>query len=98
MRLARGAYRVPARIARDADGFWLAIVDDEMFAAHPDPALAHMVAAIWHSGERIPEETYRWMLAVKAHARLHDPSHPALHPRKAIDHRLLTPIMPRTDR
>lgn len=92
MRLVKNGWRVPARIHHQDDGRWAAEVDEEMCEPHLDPALAPMVAALWHGGIKIDEQTYRWLLAMKAHAIEHDPSHPALNPRKAIDPRLLKPL------
>lgn len=92
--LTRGGWKVPARISQDAGGRWYAEVNGEMLAAHPDPALAPMVAAIWQGSTRVDEAEYRWRNAVREHAKRSDPSHPALHPRKRINHMLLSPIMP----
>jgi hypothetical protein len=92
LRLVKNGWRVPARIVLDDDDRWYAEIDGAPFAAHPDPVHAPMVDVIWHGGIRIDEQTYQWLLAVKAHAQAHEPDHPALHPRKAIDPRLLKPL------
>lgn len=89
--LVRGGWRVPARIVRDDNG-WSAEVDSEMQLGHPDPALATMLANVWHGGMKISEADYRWLLAIKDHARQHDPDHPCLSPRKKIDPRRLKPF------
>jgi hypothetical protein len=92
LRLVRGAWRAPCRIIYNDDGRWQAEIDGELQEPDADPALAHMVSAIWHGGIKVDAATYQWMLAVKAHAALHDPDHPALHPRKPIDPRRLKPL------
>lgn len=94
VRLVRKGFRVPARIIHDGEK-WQAEVDGEMQTPHPDPALAAMVADIWYGGRQIDQQEYDYLVAVKEHARVNNPQHPCLHPRCAIDHRVLTPIMPR---
>jgi hypothetical protein len=91
LRLVKGGWRVPARIVRDAEDRWHAEVDGEAHAADADPAQAVMVATLWHVGIKIDEQTYDWLLAMKAHALAREPDHPCLHPRKPIDPRLLKP-------
>lgn len=94
--LVRRGWKVPCRIVRDDDG-WHAEVDGVAHPAHPDPAHAYLVDAVWHGGIRIPESEYLWLEAVRAWALAHEPgSHPAANPRKAIDPRRLAPIMPAT--
>jgi len=91
LRLAKGAWAVPARICCE-DGVWCAIIDGKEFPGHADPAHAEGVERIWTSAERIEAHDYRWLLAVKEHAQAHDPDHPCLHPRKPIRVGLLRPI------
>jgi hypothetical protein len=90
-RLARGGWRVPARIVAEG-GRWHAEIDGESYPAHTDPALASFVADIWHRGIMIPQADYDWLIAVREHARKNEPSHPALHPREQIDPRRLRPL------
>jgi hypothetical protein len=89
--LARGAWRVPARLIHDSSG-WHAEVDETVHPAHRDPVHAPMVDTVWHHGMRVPEADFRWLLATKAHAKIHDPEHPSLWPRRKIDPRRLKPI------
>lgn len=92
MTLVRGGWKVPARIARDADGAWVAEVNGETCAAHPDPAYAHGVASIWANGLKIDEATYNYLSATREWARLHDPAHPALHPDTPINRLTVRPL------
>lgn len=89
--LVKRGWRVPARILF-ADGLWRAELDGKLCDAHPDPIYADYVARIWQAGIKIDEQTYHWLLAMKAHARAHEPDHPAANPREAIDHGLLRPL------
>jgi hypothetical protein len=89
--LAKGAWHVPAQIVQDGEG-WHAEVNGEIHPSHHEPVYAPMVATLWHSGLKISEADYRWLSAIRDHARQADPEHPCLHPRRAIDPRRLSPI------
>lgn len=93
LRLAKGAWRVPCQIHRDADGRWHAEVDGEHHPAHADPAHAYMIDALWCGGIKIQKADFDWYVAMKEHARLHDPSHPSLHARTPMDPRRLRPLV-----
>lgn len=94
LRLARGGWRVPARI-HHAGGVWWAEIDGIAGPADPDPAYARGVDRIWHGGIRIQAESeYRYMLALKAWAAANDPRHPCLHPTQPIDRMRLSPLLP----
>lgn len=93
LRLVPGAWAVPCAICQTEDGDWLAIVDGAAQPPHPDPAHAAYVADIWHGGIKIDRPTYERLLDDRDHAAAHGPAdHPALHPRRAIDHNRLRPI------
>lgn len=91
--LTRGAWKVPARIVHE-DGLWHAEIDGEEYTAHSDPTLAAMVDYVWHSGLRIDQAAYDWLMVLKDWARANNPDHPCLSPRRAIDPNRLRPIMP----
>jgi hypothetical protein len=92
LRLVRGAWAVPCLIARTDEGDWYAEVDGCTHHPHADPAYAEGVSDIWTYGEIIDQPTYTWLLAMKDHAAAHDPDHPCLHPRRAIDRHRLQPV------
>lgn len=91
VRLVRGGWQVPAKI-EIADGKW-AVSIDGAYVEEPnaDPALAG-AGRVWHYGDIIPEDEYRWLLDLKDAARTLAPSHPCLHPRTPIDPNNLTPL------
>lgn len=96
LRLAKGAWAVPARIVRDPErNQWRAILDGEDGTPHCDPMLAQNVSRIWEGGVIITRAEYEWLLAVKLHYSIHDPEHPSLHPRRPVSPMRLKPIMPR---
>ena len=88
--LVRGGWKVPATIRFDDRG-WVAVIDGEECIPHPDPALAEGVADVWHHGTLIDQQTYDWLLAVKAWAAANHPGHPCLNPLKPMLPRMLTP-------
>jgi hypothetical protein len=90
-RLVKKGWKVPSTI-HHSDGLWRAEIDGVMCDPHADPALAARVADLWHGGVRISAAEYAWLNAVKTWALVHQPDHPACHPRKPIDHRLLAPL------
>jgi hypothetical protein len=97
LRLRRGAWAVPARIVRTDDGEFFAIIDGCEHSPHADPFLAEGVSDVHAYGTKIDEQTYDWLLAVKAHAAAHGPDdHPALNPTRAINPARLSPLQPRT--
>jgi len=93
LRLVKGGWAVPAQIVETAAG-WCAIIDEIALPPNPDPAQAEGVERVWTSGHKIDEAEYRYLTAVKEYAAKHAPDHPALNPRKPIDHMLLRPILP----
>lgn len=96
MRLVKGGWAVPARILLTDRDEWQVELDGKMCEAHADPTLAQYVATVWQSGTRVDESDWRWRNAMRAHAEANKlTNHPALNPRRPIDHRTLDPIMPR---
>src|SRR3954469_17773176 len=93
MRLVSRGWKVPARLVLGDSG-WHAIIDEEAYFPHSDPAQARGVAAVWTSGAQIDAATYRWLIALKAWARAAAPDHPCLSPRSPIDPAVLPPIDP----
>lgn len=92
LRLTKGGWGVPCRIACTDQGEWFAEVDGCTHRAHPNPALAEGVSDIWTFGEIINRTTFEWLFAMKDHAAAHDPDHPCLNPRRAIDKLRLRPL------
>jgi hypothetical protein len=92
LRLVKGAWAVPARIL--FGGLWQAEIDEALNAPHADAVLARGVDTIWHGGLRIDQDEYDWLIATKRHAEAHDPSHPCLHPTRAIDRSRLRAFRP----
>lgn len=95
LRLVKGGWAVPAQIVETAAG-WCAIIDEIALPPHPDPAQADGVERVWTGGTMIDQSEYDWLIALKAAAKQTAPDHPAVNPRKPIDHMLLKPILPRT--
>lgn len=93
LRLVKNGWKVPARISHTEAG-WHAEIDGEAQPANPNPERAAGVDTIWHSGDQIDQQTYDHLQAIREYAREHDPDHPSLRPRTAMDHRTLRPIYP----
>jgi hypothetical protein len=107
IRLVARGWQVPARILHEplsgavgCDGAtlyqWQAVVDGIAREPDHDPARAEDVARIWHSGQRISEDDYRFLVDMGDWARAHDPRHPAANPLRPIDPSRLRPLRPRT--
>lgn len=96
LRLVKRGWPVPCQIILRDGPLWQAERDGVLAAPHPDPAIAEYVADIWTGGSKVDEFEYRWLIALKAHCLAHEPDHPAVNPRRPIDHRLLAPLIPRT--
>jgi hypothetical protein len=95
LRLVKGGWPVGARIGKTEDGLWQAEVDGKLHHPNWNPAYARMVSDIWHYGERIDQATYQRLIDQAAHARAHDPGHPAADPYTPIDRAKLKPIQPK---
>jgi hypothetical protein len=95
LRLVRGGWGVPARIAVTIDG-WRAEIDGIAYPPDPDPARAPGVERIWVSAEIIDQLEYQWLVEMREWALAHDPDHPAANPQRAINPAELRPILPRT--
>lgn len=96
LRLKRHAWAVPACIVHDKPSDqWHAEIDGEAYETHSDPTLAPMIDVVWHGGRKIDQAEYDWLFALKDWARANNPDHPCLWPRRAIDPRVLRPLIPR---
>jgi hypothetical protein len=91
LRLAKGAWPVPCLVTYTKDG-WQATIDGEAFEPHPDPWHATGVDRVHHYGQRISAAEYDRLLEAKEWARQHQPDHPCLHPRRAIDRLTIKPL------
>lgn len=94
MRLVPKGWQVPVQIIRDQDGIWQVIANGEAREPNSDPILAG-VSRVWESATMIDQAEYDYLIAVRDHARAHDPDHPAADPTKPIRVALLRPIHPR---
>lgn len=91
MKLVKGGWAVPCRIAYDSgSGMWETTIDDAV-TMNIDPVQAG-VFKVWLVGKFIAEWEYLDMVNRREWARSNQPDHPCLHPRKAIDPNLLRPI------
>jgi len=94
MPITRGGWSVPCQIELTTVG-WRATIDGFSHAADLDPWRAEGVSSIHAYGEKIDRATFDWLLEVKAWAAKHNPEHPCLWPRRAIDFGKLRPLYPR---
>lgn len=92
LRLTKGGWPVPCVIARTEQGAWYATIDGFTHPAHDDPAQAEGVSDVWTYGQIVTRAEYEWALAMKDHAAAHDPDHPCLNPRRAIERLWLRPL------
>ena len=93
-RLVKGGPWVPARIWLDqvVDSETGELCDDERFQCEINGEYADPEDAWgWLCANPISEEEFRYMEALREHARHREPDHPAADPRKPLDH-LKTPL------
>jgi hypothetical protein len=93
LRLVRRGWAVPAQITHDGTA-WCAIIDEQAYLPHKDPAWAEGVERIWTGGVRVESAHYHWLIALKRWAFASSPDHPCLFPRRPIDPAQLAPIEP----
>ena len=93
-RLVKGGAWVPARIWLDAevDPETGELLTDERYQCEVNGQYADPFDAWpWLCAHPISEAEYRYMEALREHARMNEPDHPAADPRKPINH-LKTPL------
>jgi hypothetical protein len=91
LRLVRGGWAVPCRIAHDEpSGLWSCTIDG-VTMTHAD-AVAAGVFKVWIYGQEVEEWVVRDLEALKVWARTYQPDHPCLHPRRRMDPNLLAPV------
>ena len=93
VRLARQAFLVPAQICTDGVEWW-AEVNGEPYGPHTaSPDRSEWIERIWAYGREIDAAEHAYLVATFCWAKEHQPDHPILHPQRAVDPRLMPPIV-----
>lgn len=93
IRLVKGGPPVAARIAFDeATGMWQVTINGEPKRPAAEPWHAESMEKVWAYALMTTEAEYNFLLARAAHAREHDPTHPAANPDEPIDFLAMKPI------
>ena len=92
IRLVRGGPFVAASIDITADGLWRVMVNGEPSAACAEPWDCPGMERVWFYGHRIDHAEHDYLVALSAHARAHDATHPLAQPGRPIDLHAMAPI------